>query len=246
MRIWDIAPGFLNSQSLLGEHRELHGIHSIINHDKSGYSHHPETLRWVSHFSTLVIRHELLVEEMKLRGFNHHSPLEMDVNSPKWPSVFIDQPVAQYRLLRSKYVGKKQGRIPLPRNIQELWAYHKYSVMARTPALYKKIGQQVAAGEITFDVLSEKLVLLLRTSPTRGRLVNAVSHMWGYVADYSQVSQRELTTSGLLQEIQEKAQKYNVDYLLCSTALSELMFWSNSIHPYERIYCLSNVKKMGI
>jgi len=27
MRIWDIDPGFLNAQSLLGEHRELHGIY---------------------------------------------------------------------------------------------------------------------------------------------------------------------------------------------------------------------------
>lgn len=225
MRIWDIAPGFLNAQSLLGEHRELHGIHSIINNGKSGYSRHPETLRWISHLSALVIRHELLVVEMKLRGFNHYSPLDSDVSSWEWPSIFIDQPAAQYRLLRDKYIGKKQGRIPLPRNIQELWAYHKYSVMARAPAIYKKIGQLVAAGEVSLDDLSEKLVLLLRTSPSRGCLVNAVSHMWGYVSDYSQFNPRELTSSGLLQEIQEKSKKYNVSYLLCSTALSELMFW---------------------
>jgi len=34
MRIWDIHPGYLNRQSLLGEHRELHGIFSIITNKK--------------------------------------------------------------------------------------------------------------------------------------------------------------------------------------------------------------------
>ena len=226
MRIWDINPGFLNDKSLLGEHRELHGIHSIISKGKSGYSRHPETLRWISHLSALVIRHELLVEEMKLRGFNHYSPLNRYTSSFEWPAIFIDYPAAQYKLLQSKYVGKKQGRIPLPRNIQELWAVHKYSVMARVPATYKKIGKLVAAGEITFDALSEKLVLLLRTLPTQGRLTNAVSHMWGYVSEYSLLDPQELTDIELLRKIQEKSKEYNVDYLICSTALSELMFYS--------------------
>ena len=227
MRIWDIDPGFLNAQSLLGEHRELHGIHSIISKGKYGYSRHPETLRWVSHLPALVIRHELLVEEMKLREFNHYSPLDRAEINIEWPPTFIDQPAAQYGLLHAKYVEKKQGRIPLPRNIQELWASHKYSVMARDPATYKKIGQLVASGEISCNDLSEKLVLLMRTPPTRGRLKNAVSHMWGYVADHSLVDPQELTSSELLQEIQEKSQKYNVDYMLRSTALGELKLWCN-------------------
>lgn len=225
MRIWDIDPGFLNAQSLLGEHRELHGIHSIISKGKSGYSRHPETLRWVSYLPALVIRHEYLVEEMKIRGFNHYSPLDRVESSVEWPHIFIDQPAAQYRLLHSKYVGKKPGRIALPRNIQELWASHKYSVMARDPATYKKIGQLVASGTISFDDLTGKLVFLMHIPPSPGRLKNAVCHMWGYVADYSPVAPQDLTGSELLQEIQEKSQKFDVDYLLSSTALSELKFW---------------------
>ena len=120
MRIWDINSGFLNDQSLLGEHRELHGMHSIISRKKSGYSRHPETLRWVSHLPALIIRHELLVVEMKLRGFNHHSPLHGYTSRFEWPAIFIDSPAAQYGLLQKKYVTKKQGRIPLPGNIQIL------------------------------------------------------------------------------------------------------------------------------
>jgi len=227
MRIWDIDPGFLNTQSLLGEHRELHGIHSIISKGKSGYSRHPETLRWISHLPALVIRHDLLVEEMKLREFNHYSPLDRVESSIKWPPTFMDQPAEQYRLLQAKYVEKKQGRISLPRNIQGLWASHKYSVMARDPATYKKIGQLVASGEISFDTLSEKLVLLMRTSPPLGRLANAISHMWGYIAAYSPVDPQSLTCSELLDEIQDKSQKYTVEYLLRSTAIGELKFWCN-------------------
>ena len=225
MRIWDIDAGFLNDKSLLGEHRELHGIYSIIINGKSGYSRHPETLRWVSHLPALVIRHELLVEEMKLRGFKHHSPLGKDTLTPDWPLIFIDQPAEQYRLLQDKYVEKKEGRIPLPRNIQELWASHKYSVMARAPDTAKTIGKLVASGEISFDNLARKLVFLLRTSPTRGRHANAVSHMWGYVTDYSQVDPQELTSSELLHEIQVESRKHNITYLLCSTSIGELNFW---------------------
>lgn len=227
MRIWDIDPGFLNVQSLLGEHRELHGIHAIISKGKSGYSRHPETLRWVSHLPALVTRHELLVEEMKLRGFNHYSPLDWVESNIEWPPTFVDKPAVQYRLLHVKYIKKKGGRIPLPKNIQELWASHKYSVMARDPAHCKKIGQLVASGEISFDYLSEKLVLLMRTPPAPGRLANSVFHMWGYVANFSTVDPLKLTSSELLREIQDMSLKYNVDYLLRSTALGELTLWCN-------------------
>ena len=34
MRIWDVPAGYLNRQSLLGEHRELHGIYSILTNGK--------------------------------------------------------------------------------------------------------------------------------------------------------------------------------------------------------------------
>lgn len=225
MRIWDIDAGFLNAQSLLGEHRELHGIYSIIKNGKTGYSRHPETLRWFSHLSALAVRHEFLVAEMTLRGFNHHSPLKEDVSSLEWPDLFIDLPADQYKLLQGKYVERKHGRIPLPANIHELWASHKYSVMARDPFLCKKIGNHVAVGKISFEILAEKLVLLLRMPPTSGRLTNALFHMWGYVAKYSQVNIDNSTSNELLQKIQDYSQKHNVEYLLRSTALGELKFW---------------------
>ena len=75
MRIWDIPVEKLCRQHLLGEHRELHALWTIITQDKKGYSKHPETLRWRGKLGALYKRHEQQVEEMKKRGYNHLTPL---------------------------------------------------------------------------------------------------------------------------------------------------------------------------
>lgn len=74
MRIWDISPKKLCRPHLLGEHRELHAIWSVIVNGKKGYSRHPETLRWKGKLKALFGRHEALVVEMSNRGFQHRSP----------------------------------------------------------------------------------------------------------------------------------------------------------------------------
>ncbi len=76
MRIWDIDPSRLCRNHLLGEHRELHAMWTIITLNKRGYANHPETLRWRGKLSAMYLRHELLVEEMSKRGYKHSSPLD--------------------------------------------------------------------------------------------------------------------------------------------------------------------------
>lgn len=76
MRIWDLPPSVLCRAHLLGEHRELHAIWSVITKDKTGYSRHPETLRWKGKLRALFARHEGLVQEMLSRGYRHLSPLD--------------------------------------------------------------------------------------------------------------------------------------------------------------------------
>jgi len=76
MRIWDISTDKLCQNHLLGEHRELHAIWSILTKHKKGYSHHPETLRWKGKLKALYIRHEQQIIEMENRGFKHKTPLE--------------------------------------------------------------------------------------------------------------------------------------------------------------------------
>ncbi|MCI5164356.1 MAG: DUF1722 domain-containing protein [Candidatus Electrothrix sp. AX5] len=238
MRIWDLNPGYLNRQSLLGEHRELHGIVSIIVNGKKGYSKHPETLRWVDYGWALKMRHELLAAEMSLRGFKEKTPVMISsnegvFNEGTWPEKYIDAPREQFTLLAAKYEKKEQGRIPLPKNAQQVWRQHKYSVMARNVQLYKKIGREVANSSSAslaedFSALITLLTETLRTAPAPGGIRNALQHMWGYVSDHVPDSERnteDWSLSKLLQSIQQGVLENQEPYLLASTALSELKIW---------------------
>jgi hypothetical protein len=228
MRIWDINPGYLNRQSLLGEHRELHGIVSVIVKGKKGYVKHPETRRWVGYGWALKIRHKQLACEMALRGYTDKSPVTTHSNKGQWPERYIDYPEQQFRLLKEKYMDREEGRISLPKNEQQLWSHHKYSVLARDPELYKKIGSDVSGTAAGFGRLSILLTEVLREQPTEGGLRNAVQHMWGYVSDSSAESLPGIGNWSLrksLSEIQKRAIENKVKYLTSSTALSELMVW---------------------
>ncbi|SMD12032.1 Pyrimidine dimer DNA glycosylase /DNA-(apurinic or apyrimidinic site) lyase [Desulfocicer vacuolatum DSM 3385] len=228
MRIWDISPGYLNRQSLLGEHRELHGIVSIIINKKKGYAKHPETIRWVGYGWALRMRHKQLAREMALRGYRDRSPVKTRSNKGQWPATYIDSPHRQFSLLKEKYKDREQGRIPLPQNAQQLWSHHKYSVLARNPELYKKTGQEVSRTAVTLSSLSRLLAETLRKEPTQGGIRNAVQHMWGYVSKYSGEKQTNISNWSLqrvLSETQKRAMANNCTYLIHSTALSELMVW---------------------
>lgn len=230
MRIWDINPGYLNRQSLLGEHRELHGIVSIIVNGKKGYSHHPETVRWVGYGWALRQRHRLLAAEMALRGFTDRSPVVMRANKGAWPGTYIDEPFRQFQILEAKYRDKEQGRIPLPKDAQQLWSHHKYSVLARDVMLYRKLGRYVA-GMKPHDDFSELATLcteLLRKPPSPGGLRNALQHMWGHVSDAPAFPGSEVeswSSDRLLAEMQRRAMGRKERYLTSSTALSELKIW---------------------
>lgn len=103
MRIWDISVKKLCRQHLLGEHRELHAIWSILTKEKTGYSHHPETLRWKGKLKALYARHAELVDEMTSRGYTHASDLDCRLaRGSKMQRVFVDTPGKQITILRLK------------------------------------------------------------------------------------------------------------------------------------------------
>ena len=229
MRVWDINPGYLNRQSLLGEHRELHGIVAITTQKKKGYAKHPETLRWSGYGWALKQRHRLLAAEMTLRGYTEKSPVLTRSRKDQWPSVYIDSPFRQFQLLAEKYKGKEPGRIPLPDNAQVLWRQHKYSILARNPGIYKTIGRQVAGKKPSadFSALADRLTDLLRTRPSEGGIRNALQHMWGHVREEADkgcnVPARPPTR--LLEAVQQRALDGREPYVSQSTALSELAVW---------------------
>jgi uncharacterized protein (TIGR02328 family) len=108
MRIWDISPKKLCRQHLLGEHRELHAILSVISKKKKGYSRHPETLRWQGKLKALYLRHEKLVEEMKQRKYQHKSrfPKQLAKGSSH-QNKLINTISEQLKILQAKKCGCK-------------------------------------------------------------------------------------------------------------------------------------------
>lgn len=103
MRIWDISVECLCRQHLLGEHRELHAMWTVLTTDKKGYRNHPETQRWVGKLNALYQRHEQQVREMTRRGYSHHSPLDKTVATGETEQVTLITPVAeQIALLEMK------------------------------------------------------------------------------------------------------------------------------------------------
>lgn len=103
MRIWDLPPSQLCRKHLLGEHRELHALYTVITQHKKGYSQHPETKRWVGKLQALYNRHEALVQEMTARGYKHKSPLEKSpMSNSDIQDVFINTIEEQKELLNNK------------------------------------------------------------------------------------------------------------------------------------------------
>lgn len=103
MRVWDIHPSKLCNKHLLGEHRELHAIWTILTTGKKGYSNHPETKRWEGKLKALYSRHEQEVKELDKRGFTHRSPLnEHLATGDEHQNLFINTIEEQQELLSKK------------------------------------------------------------------------------------------------------------------------------------------------
>ena len=235
MRVWDIHPGYLSTRSLLGEHAEIHAVYSIISKKKSGYSMHPETQRWIGHLGFLVLRHDLIVKEMTLRGFNHNSPcpsvgsVEGKINLVP----YIDLPEAQFEILRKKYTQKNQkGRIPLPRTGSEFWSHHKYSVMGRGYQYYQDIQQFIKnrkdrpIGE-EHDLI-RMIQMYMEKQMTLKASNNIIEHLWGYFKITVNLQEKmyffNLPDSvKKLNYLFKMAEKYQQNYLLHSTVFADFL-----------------------
>ena len=103
MRIWDIEPAKLCREHLLGEHRELHAIWSVLTSHKKGYSRHPETLRWKNKLGALYKRHNELIREMCKRGYCHKSPLDKKLaRGASKQTVLLQSRQKQIQILKRK------------------------------------------------------------------------------------------------------------------------------------------------
>ena len=238
MRIWDVHPGYLSRDGLLGEHALLHAIAATLRRGepppatsrRSRRRRHmagnPEVARWRGYGWALAQRHRLVVAEMALRGIDHKSPLVLRTAADCWPPAFVDPPATQFSLLAAKYEASGQcGRIPLPRSCHQLWAQHKYSVMAREQGAYRALGRRVSAmrGTNGIAALALELTNWLRHRPSAGDLRNAIAHMAGYVETPPTFTEVRLPTAA--RTVGRLAQEQNAAYLLAQTALSDLAAW---------------------
>lgn len=75
MRMWMISPELLCKKHLLGEHFEIHKHkHNFVKHHSIDKRISPVVQ---IEPSSMEIRHNQLVKEMKRRNYNHNSPYEM-------------------------------------------------------------------------------------------------------------------------------------------------------------------------
>lgn len=71
--MWNVSPKKMCRQHLLGEHLEMHMLATTIKQGKSiiGYVHNglvePHNIK---------LRHDALVREMLMRGYQHKTPME--------------------------------------------------------------------------------------------------------------------------------------------------------------------------
>ncbi len=98
-----MPPAELCRVHLLGEHRELHAIWTVLTMNKKGYASHPETKRWVGRLHALYNRHEDEVLEMKKRGYTHKSDLDQKfATGYKKQDVFVNTVEEQREILKNK------------------------------------------------------------------------------------------------------------------------------------------------
>ncbi len=236
MRVWDIHPGYLARGNLLGQHAEIHALYTVLSGSGSGYRHHPETLRWQGRLQQLVWRHDKTVAEMKLRGFNHKSPLANVAEEPMTTTPgYVDAPTVQIGMLEEKNrIRGAQGRIPLPRRGSELWAQHKYSVMARGYGFYREIQQYLAKKEdlaiAQEEDLIDRILHIMDLPVESGALANTTDHLWGYFKDKASPGEREeykaqaaRDYANVLVWLYSLAEKYRVDYLVHSTVFGDVI-----------------------
>ncbi len=94
MRMWGVRPECLCDKHLLGEHVEMHMFAGTLARGRSisGY-----LARGLVNPRGIQTRHDLLAVELKTRGMNHNSPLEMECRSMPETSLPLENNARELR-----------------------------------------------------------------------------------------------------------------------------------------------------
>ena len=176
-------------------------------------------------------RYFWLKAELEFRGLTEsiaELPIKKRRNKNRWPEP-SSPPAQQLEWVSVEGSEDHTARIPYPKNSQQLWAQHKYSILARDANLYREFGHKVAKAYSIreFPDLANQLTFLLRAQPKEGGLRNALQHMWGHVSNDEAVNPgpSEWSLAKLDEEIKRRVTVQGERYLLHSTALTDLQTW---------------------
>lgn len=117
--------------------------------------------------------------------------------------------------------------------MEKLWRHEKYLVMYHSQNHYNQIREALKT-DCDLNKLESLIEDAKKVTPTKGSIINAYQHMWGYFkkmatdeekAAYHQSQQvfsdNEWSEETLLDFIRSLAMKYDVKYLLNSSVLDQ-------------------------
>lgn len=120
---------------------------------------------------------------------------------------------------------KERGRM------EQLWSHEKYRVMFHSQKHYNEI-REVLKGAASYETVEELIMEAIKVSPTKGSMMNAIDHMWGYFrncsdedekAEYRRLKEHllegEVEAEALLYFLAALSKKYDERYLLNSSIL---------------------------
>jgi hypothetical protein len=104
-----IPPLCCDDKRALGQHNEAHIISRAAQGLTKGWQNHPEVKRWREHLPALAAYHDMIVEDMRRRGWpsghDHKTPM-IHEGPIVWPSTW--EPIG---LMRAKLADKIESAL---------------------------------------------------------------------------------------------------------------------------------------
>ncbi len=76
--------------------------------------------------------------------------------------------------------------------MEQLWAHEKYRVMFHSQKHYNEI-REVLKGAVSYETVEGLIMEATKVSPTKGSMMNAIDHMWGYFRNCSDEDEKRST-----------------------------------------------------
>lgn len=118
--------------------------------------------------------------------------------------------------------------------IEQLWKQHKYEVLWHDQNKYKAIREKLKYST-TIEEIETLINEAINTTPSKGSIVNAYDHMWGYFKRNCSSSERnlhnylkeafkkeEIDETYLLQFLKSMANYYDMSYIKTSTIIQKI------------------------